>query len=605
MKKLLSALLMLSMLLSLLTACTTKAPAVEETTADEGAEELADLVLSENGKTEFRIIYNQMEAVKNPSVEAKINDLITNFQKYTGIKLSLVPTNKSTYDPNSFDILIGSTGYEESLALADDIRLNDYRVARIGNKIVIVGGNALSLSNAISKFTAKITAQGKTSPERIVFGAEHEVIHEGTYRYRQIPVGETDLKEFTIVISRDCTAAEHETAYFLQYTVGVRYGYTLPVEYDSKEYPHEILIGKTARSTVTPATQTEYYVEITDKGLQIGAGSTTAYEYIDDLFTEFLVNGKVESVRKDARNNYEAKKDSLLTDEGELRIIFHNVLAYAHPDREGDYMGPTLRWHIQAGLYADYLPDLLCLQEFNELPRDRTKNLKNRLTAMGYAEVPYQEINAEHGDTPIFYNPEKVELLKFGTLAYTTPNNDNERYGGIAKMTTWGIFKDKTTGKCFVLFSAHLDHQDAADANERRALEAIEILELIDTKICVGEYAGLPVIIGGDINTSYNREINKYGNTGALHNFEAAGFRDAQKTLDFADKINSYGGYPSYDENKGYMDPGTSTSGDSNASIDHCLYRGNVTFHTFDILDHEYARKASDHLPLVVDITLP
>ena len=606
MKKILSILLILSMLAALLTACQKPKPAAEETTADEGVDNPSELVLCENGKTEFRIVYNQMEAVKNPTVEAKINDLITNFQKYTGIKLKLVPTLQNTYNANAFEIFIGSTGYEETLAVSKDIRLTDYRIARSGNKIVIVGGNALSLSNAISHFTSKIVAaQGKETPERIVFGEAQELFHEGTYRHKQILVNGADLKDFTIVLSRDYSAAEYELANYLCYTIGQRYGYSLPIEYDHKEYAHEILIGKTARTTVTPATKTEYYVEITDKNVQIAAGCTSAYGYVDDLFTTFLINGKVESVKNDAYDEYVAKKDSMLVDEGELRIIFHNVLAYAHPDREGDYMAPTQRWHIQAALYADYQPDLLCLQEFNELPRDRTKNLKSQLTSMGYAEVPYQEINADHGDTPIFYNPEKVELLKYGTLAYKTPNNDNERYGGVAKMTTWGIFKDKTTGKCFVLFSAHLDHQDTADANARRALEAIEILELIENEICVGEYADLPVIIGGDINTSYNRENDKYGNTGALHNFEAAGFKDAQKTLDFADKINSYGGYPSYTESMGYIVAGNSTSGDSNASIDHCLYRGNVTFHTFDIMDHEYARKASDHLPLVVDITLP
>ena len=604
MKKLLSVLLLLAMLLSAFAACKNQAPKAEEASQEESEETPPDLLLFSEGKTDFSIVYNEMEMAKNPNVEAKFKELESNFQKYTGVKLKKTASMKYTYDANAYEIYIGNTGTAETLAASENLRLTDYKIVRNGNKIVIVGGNALSLSNAIMHFSNKIiAAQGKETPDKIVFGSAQELDHKGTYRHEQILVGGVDLKNFTIVIPKNYMAADNELASFLQYTVGVRYGYILPIEYDTKEYEHEILIGKTARSTIAPATLTEYLIEITDQNVQISAGSSAAYGYIDDLFNTFLINGKVESIKKDAQAEFLAKNESLLNRSGELRIMFHNVLAYAHPDREGDFMGPTLRWHIQADLYSEYQPDLLCLQEFNEKPRAGSKSLKSRLTALGYAEVPFE--NPDHGDTPIFYKPEKVELLKYGSYDYKTPNNDNERYGGIAKMATWGIFKDKATGKIFVLFSAHLDHQDNAEANARRALEALELLDLINNTICVGEYKDVPVILGGDINTSYNRENDKYGNTGALHNFEAAGFVDVQKTLANAEKINSYGGYPSYSETNGFITPGNSTSGDSNASIDHCIYKGNVTFHRFDVMDHEYARKAADHLPLVVDITLP
>ena len=603
MKKLLSVFLLCAMLLSLLASCKQNGTGEEATTAPPAEEKVEDLVLVADGKTSFRIIYNQMEVAKNPNIEEGINKLVETVKKHTGVKLQMVASAKAPYDANSHDILIGSTGYEESLAAAKDLRLTDYALTRSGNKVVVVGGNIASLSSAITYFTSKIvTAQVKNTPDRIVFGAAQEHLHEGTYLHKSITVNGVDLKDFTIVIPKEYNMADSELANYLHYNIGVRYGYLLPIENDSKEYAHEILIGNTARTTVKPDVS-EHVIEITDKNVQICAGSMAGYGYLDDLFYRFLVNGKVESVKEDAYDKLSADKDSILKREGELRIIFHNVLAYDHPDREGDMMGPTLRWQIQADLYKEYDPDLLCLQEFNNVPRSGIKNLKNQLTSLGYAEVPFE--NPDHGDTPIFYKPDKVELLKYGSYDYKTPNNDNERYGGIAKMATWGVFKDKNTGKMFVLFSAHLDHQDNAEANARRALEALELLDLMNNTICTGEYAGLPIILGGDINTSYNRENKKYGTTGALNNFEGAGFKDAQKTLDFAEKISSYGGYPSYTDSKGYIDGGTSLGTDPNDSLDHCLYKGNVTFHSFDVMNHEYARKASDHLPLVVDVTLP
>ena len=112
MKKILSILLILSMLAALLTACQKPKPVAEETTADEGVDNPSELVLCENGKTEFRIVYNQMEAVKNPTVEAKINDLITNtlgtvFGFLAGmLTVKLIPEYTSGYASAPFSTIV-------------------------------------------------------------------------------------------------------------------------------------------------------------------------------------------------------------------------------------------------------------------------------------------------------------------------------------------------------------------------------------------------------------------------------------------------------------------------------------------------------------------
>ena len=149
MKKILSVLLILSMLASLLTACKTSKPTSEEATTEETVQAPEDLVLFDRGKTSFRIVYNQMESVKNPSIESNLNELVETVQKYTGIKLKMVPASKNTYNADAYEILIGSTGYEESLSVAKELRLTDYKIARVGNKIVIAGGNIGSLASAI------------------------------------------------------------------------------------------------------------------------------------------------------------------------------------------------------------------------------------------------------------------------------------------------------------------------------------------------------------------------------------------------------------------------------------------------------------------------
>ena len=94
MKKLLSVLLLLAMLLSAFAACKTQAPKAEEASQEESEETPPDLLLFSEGKTDFSIVYNEMEMAKNPNVEAKFKELESNFQKYTGVKLKKTASMK-------------------------------------------------------------------------------------------------------------------------------------------------------------------------------------------------------------------------------------------------------------------------------------------------------------------------------------------------------------------------------------------------------------------------------------------------------------------------------------------------------------------------------
>ena len=114
------------------------------------------------------------------------------------------------------------------------------------------------------------------------------------------------------------------------------------------------------------------------------------------------------------------------------------------------------------------------------------------------------------------------------------------------------------------------------------------------------------MIVGGDINTSYAREVDKYikqNNTpvGALQNFEAAGYLDVQKTFADAEQAATCIGNASFDKEKNYFTSFSSTIGDAKSAIDHCLYKGAIAPTLFDIMNHNFARRTSDHMPLVVD----
>ena len=133
MKKLLSVLLLLATLLSAFAACKNDKPAPEASTESEEVA-VPDLLLFSEGKTDFRIIYNEMEMAKNTNVETKLKDLESSFQEHTGIKLKKTASTKYTYDANAYEIYIGNTGTEETKAASKDLRLTDYRIVRNGNR---------------------------------------------------------------------------------------------------------------------------------------------------------------------------------------------------------------------------------------------------------------------------------------------------------------------------------------------------------------------------------------------------------------------------------------------------------------------------------------
>ena len=85
--------------------------------------------------------------------------------------------------------------------------------------------------------------------------------------------------------------------------------------------------------------------------------------------------------------------------------------------------------------------------------------------------------------TPIFYNPEKVELIKADFVPYGERNEEgyhlvdkSRGYSGyymmhndyFSKSLTWAVFKDKATGKQFGVISTHFWYDGGTDGNNAR-----------------------------------------------------------------------------------------------------------------------------------------
>lgn len=180
----------------------------------------------------------------------------------------------------------------------------------------------------------------------------------------------------------------------------------------------------------------------------------------------------------------------------------------------------------------------------------------------------------------ILYRPERFEMLATETFwlseTPTVPGSKSWDSANI-RVCTWGHFRDRRSGKEFVLFNTHLDH--------RSKTARLEGVKLILAKM--DEVAkGLPVILLGDFNTAPTRPpilaIRE-----KLHNSKAV------STIAHLGPIGTYTGF-TYDRDN-----------PPKKEIDYIFVSKDIRVHshcTIDDMDGDLC--ASDHFPVLCEVSL-
>ncbi len=422
---------------------------------------------------------------------------------------------------------------------------------------------------------------------------------------------------YTIVYAKSGPRAliEHEAAYTLRQRLAATYEEALAVLAweEGMEMPQNaILLGDI---TGIFSAQNQFAMQNTGYKILLTAGSTAAY---DDLIEAFLVGAEEELPTDDAPLLCDCKDQSIGTRHGALRVIYHNIYGY---DRTPT-INPIRRYTLEATLYREYDTDLLCLQEYDDYPR--------KLLAPLLEEAGYQEVPADRGDfpsncSPILYDPEKLTLLDHGFYPFSWKSEvfPKVRNNHNSKNLTWAVFEQKSTGRRFVNISVHFyyspdasqDMTNRVESNKGRIKNAEEMHDVIENVIRKkhdGAWRDLPVLLGGDLNCGFANKvlpslIASAGGRIALDLLEEYGMKHLQKTADlFSDNTTAYCGYPTYDEELGYYDHvGDVNKHTYDKAIDHIYTWGEgIQCHTFDILDSSYAKRTSDHCPILVDLDL-
>lgn len=559
-----------------------------EATATEAPARVVTLV--EGGKSEF-VIYRS-KSLGDVTLTA-VNKLVNAIRAETGVTVKIVTDWGDAGEKDEQDcyaILVGETSFRQSDAL-NSLKLTQSLITLDGNKLIIGGRDDESTAGAVEKFIKEfVTGKGQT----LTFSEDQSVLDTGKYpndSYLSC-LGEP-IEHYRIVIPADADFAVRrcaiEVSSHLSKLTGVVYDILTDAEAtDSGAY--EILIGKTARTTVEPK---PYSYDISAKGktLQIVADSIYAYEeatYV--LTTDMIPLRKPLDIteetwrRQDMSAELKQTGPAIFERSGEVRVLIQNIWGNTS---SGNIDGRMLQ---TTAIYDVYRPDVIGLQECSPGARGGNNGIIKLLAGIGYTEVPAKSTNSSGNNyTPLLYNPETVKLIEYGYRLYEGQNDSG------SKGLTWAVFETLATGERFGAISTHFWWQsdDAQDTRDRES----NAREMLDTVASIQAKYNCPVVSGGDFNC--NPSSSPYGI------ITSGGMRDVQSWAKLTENMHTHHTYPTFNETTGLWDDPVYPSANYSRSIDHIFATTeNITPKRYDVVTDLYAVLSSDHCPMILDFDL-
>lgn len=175
-----------------------------------------------------------------------------------------------------------------------------------------------------------------------------------------------------------------------------------------------------------------------------------------------------------------------------LRVMTFNIRV----DTPND--GPNQWQHRRDAVGAmlnDRKPDLIGIQEAR---LTQVEDLAARLNGYGWTGTGRD--GEKRGEfAPIFYKSGKLELLEHGTF-WLSDRPDEPSKGWDAafpRVATWGKFRDRRTGRRFVMLNTHLDHVGRQARIEGAKLIVRRLQDISD---------GLPILLTADLNARPDSE---------------------------------------------------------------------------------------------------
>ena len=598
MKKLLSLLLAVIMLMLSLASCT-KIPTVD--------------VLAE-GKCQ--IIYDDalLTAKEAGEIVAAIK-AATGSTEVSAVAWSSC-AKKTTVSANT--ILVGCLALSPCRTALEGLREMDYAVGLYEGSLVIAATNTTALLSAIKYFTETVLPQC-VKDGSLLLSEEINMRFEGEYPLQSVSIGGVPLASFEIVTAKKPSASEYRLAVILQKLLRERAGCNLKVVTAKESVATgKIYIG--SASALKPQA-CEFNVLAEAGALSLTAADPTGHEALLDYVQNELFAGEKEQLEL-AAGFAKSDKGSVsckIEHQGEVRLLTHNVWG-------SDGAGYDQRIRMLLELYAVYMPDIICLQELAPTMRVYAEPV---LKGLGYAEIVTDPDELYHKNevqtrTPVFYNTATVEMLEGGYTClaimdygkypelsggYTVKQLEEAAKSDRSKAVTWGIFRTKATGKEFLAASTHLwwmhkEVDGVARAMQMRELRGVLTNAANAYMVKIQKGGALPILAGGDYN-SYTQDAAY-----ATMSNGANPFVNLNDLVPAASKLKNTTNraYSTYDEALGLVTEYAPPQSSHDYAIDHwfvnAAYAERLKVNYLALVEDLYAFLGSDHTPVMVDVTL-
>ena len=201
--------------------------------------------------------------IVSDDLKASIDDLMKKIKKETKAELEMA----TEYDVKvEYEILIGDLARNDSKAVNDKLRYNDYVVKLVGNKLIIAGGCEEKLLTAIDEFKNNFIVAGM-----VLAPTGKGIAYEYDYSFDSISINGKPVSEYKIYSTNmDCTErlADHILKKFSGETVKTysafveNQGPYIVLEPNSMDYTH-------------------YKAELRDGNLYVSGSYKACYEFLD------------------------------------------------------------------------------------------------------------------------------------------------------------------------------------------------------------------------------------------------------------------------------------------------------------------------------------
>ena len=504
----------------------TEAPAANSIKLTEGGQGLFTIIRPDESTTAVYNLSKKLGEDLKAATGAEFK-LDTDFMSWNTVR-----------DPEKYEILIGHTNYDETLAVMEEIKYFDYAIVIRGKKIIIAAYTESSLKKAMTYFNNNmlpLIAKDADGDFAIAFEDQY---YRNKYSVESLTLDGNPIENYVVVYGKDNNAGQ-TVAQSIVDVIASATGVYLPIVSDKEtEAECEILAGKTNRALSTGSddlANLSYKVSLQSGKLVIDCLSAeTGEAAVRKLYASKMSSGgKVELVSGElCTGTLLTEPEMPMTAGSDLRIITYNILTEKWGGTETSARAEYF------GAFLDvYKPDIVGVQEVCDKWR---KYMPDRIG--NYKLIGTVRKDGGQSYSAIVYDTTKYEVLAQGVETYSYHASAE------CRNMSWAIFMDTAKGVKFAFISTHWDFGDEENKQQMRKVQAEEMSKKIaDLK---AEY-NCPVIITGDFNCNNNSDSYKYfmsinGMTNAITNSEYYYNSKGTSTIDFIMITNGDGVFKGY-----------------------------------------------------------